>query len=107
MTKSITNATISLSDASHKIKKTPVDQVVKEYLRLAELYQENADAYKNAALMWENKSEVKKEYKVKIYSGIVEDSKLEFKTVTKGYPKAIYWITAPGFATIESTDGED
>ena len=40
-----------------------------------------------------------KKYRVNIYSGIIEDSKLEFTTVMVGMPKTIKWLT--GFATIE------
>lgn len=42
-------------------------------------------------------------YIVKIYSGIFEDSKLEYETQTKGVPKTISWLKSPGFATIEET----
>jgi len=52
MTKSITTACILLSDATHKLKKTPPALVVKEYLRFVEMYQENADAYREAAVRW-------------------------------------------------------
>jgi hypothetical protein len=52
MTNSITDACICLSDAGHRIKKTPAERVVTEYLAMAKMYQENADAYKNAALRW-------------------------------------------------------
>jgi hypothetical protein len=48
-----------------------------------------------------------KDHLVKIFSGIVEDSTLEYSGLVKGYPRTIYWKKAPGFATIEPYDGGD
>ncbi len=44
---------------------------------------------------------MKPKYEIKIYSGTLEDSTFEFETITKGFPKTIQWIKAPGYATIE------
>jgi len=42
-----------------------------------------------------------KQYIVRIYTGIPEDSIFEYGSIMNGYPKAIYWLKSPGYATIE------
>lgn len=58
---------------------------------------------KEYGIKYHQRGEMKstKEYVVKIYSGITEDNNLEFETTIKGYPKTIFWVKSPGFATIE------
>ena len=45
-----------------------------------------------------------KQYIVRIYSGIFEDSTFEYGSIMKGFPKTIYWVKAPGYATIEECE---